>query len=97
MIAPKRKEKVSSSHVKKESREPKTAYSGLRPISLMKNLPKMKFKSIRKTRKRTEVSSMRTGFRVSLKKNQYIKYIRGKNRSGLERIRAKLRLLGIKD
>jgi hypothetical protein len=34
----------------------------------MKNLPKMKFKSIRKTRKRTEVSSMRTGFRVSLKK-----------------------------
>jgi len=97
MIAPKRKEKVSSSHTKKESREPKTAYSGLRPISLMKNLPKMKFKSIRKTRKSTEVSSMRIGFRVFLKKNQYIKYIRGKNKSGLERLRAKLRLLGIKD
>jgi len=80
MIAPKRKEKVSSSHTKKESKEPNTAYKGLRLISLMKNLPKTKFKSVRKTRKSTEVSNIRSGFRVFLRKNQYIRYIRGKKK-----------------
>jgi hypothetical protein len=88
---------VSSTHTKKESKEPNTAYKGLRLISLMKNLPRTKFKSIRKTRKSIEVSNIRSGFRVFLRKNQYIRYIRGKNKSGLERLRAKLRLLGIKD
>jgi hypothetical protein len=97
MTAPKRKEKVSSSHNKKESKEPNTAYKGLRLIRLMKKLPKTKFKSVWKTRKSTEVSNIRSGFRMFRRKNQYIRYIRGKNKSGLERIRAKLRLLGIKD
>jgi hypothetical protein len=63
----------------------------------MKKLPKTKFKSVRKTRKSTEVSNIRSGFRMFCRKNQYIRYIRGKNKSGLERIRAKLRLLGVKD
>jgi len=53
-----------------QEREQRTQYSGLRPISLMKNLPKMKFKTIRKTRKSTEVSSMRIGFRVFLSGNK---------------------------
>jgi hypothetical protein len=39
MTAPKRKEKVSSSHTKKESREPNTAYKGLRVPLCMDKYP----------------------------------------------------------